>query len=149
SAVTNNGATKLVADASAMGRNPRPEINSTDEPNSAIARVTCNSGRFVCSANSGEPGTIAGTMISANTRNRIQVISIDGSVFERYFDVASDVPRKMPESNSSPMPRNGRSARADAADIFFSGSRFSGSDDGALSSLKAAAGGVTVELWPQ
>jgi hypothetical protein len=79
-------------------------------------------------------------MITANTRNLIQAISIEGSVAERYFDVASDVPRKMLDSRSSAMPRSGRSARAGATLAGFS----SGNGKGALSSFKAAAGRVTV-----
>ena len=81
-------------------------------------------------------------MISANTRKRIQAISIEGSVAERYFAVTSEVPRKIVEASTSAMPLNGRSARAGAlrtADFF------SGKGIGALSSLAAAAGGgVTV-----
>ena len=58
----------------------------------------------VRSANSGEPGSIAGDMISANTRNRIQVISIEGSVADRYFAVTSEVPRNTVEARISAMP---------------------------------------------
>src|ERR1700754_4216126 len=76
-------------------------------------------------------------MISTNTRKRIQAISIDGSVADRYFEVTSELPRKIVESRISAMPLNGRSARA--------GARRSGgwsSDDGdrARSSFTAAAG---------
>src|SRR6476469_2177168 len=77
-------------------------------------------------------------MITANTRKRIQAISIEGSVTERYFAVTSEVPRKIVEASTSAMPLNGRSARAGAlrtADFF------SGKGIGALSSLAAAAGG--------
>src|SRR5260370_25905114 len=77
-------------------------------------------------------------MISANTRNLIQAISIEGSVADRYFAVTSDAPRNTVDARISAMPRNGRSARAGAvraADFF------SGKDDAALSSLAAAAGG--------
>ena len=77
-------------------------------------------------------------MITANTRKRIQAISIEGSVAERYFAVTSEVPRKIVEASTSAMPLNGRSARAGAlrtADFF------SGKGIGALSSLAAAAGG--------
>ena len=68
---------------------------------------------------------------------------------ERYFDVASDVPRKTVEASSNAMPRSGRSARdgAPGAGLFsgdgFSGNGFSGSGNEALSSLTAAAGRVT------
>ncbi len=83
-------------------------------------------------------------MISANTRNLIQAISIDGSVADRYFAATSDAPRNTVEARISAMPRNGRSARAGAvrfADFFL------GRGNGALSSLAAAAGGgVTAEL---
>src|SRR5216117_2531199 len=77
-------------------------------------------------------------MIIANTRKRIQAISIEGSVAERYFAVTSEVPRKIVEANTSAMPLNGRSARAGAvgaADFF------AGKGNVALSSLAAAAGG--------
>src|SRR5262245_45210091 len=77
-------------------------------------------------------------MISANTRNRIQVISIGCSDDERYFAVTSDRPRKTVEARISAIPLNGRSARADA--LGFEGLR-RGRDTDALSSLAAAAGG--------
>src|SRR6185437_6765775 len=99
-------------------------------------------------------------MMIANTRKRIQVISTEGSVAERYFEVASEVPRKIVESRISEMPLNGWSARAGAlcATGFDSGAGarsslattagfFSGNGNGALSSLAAAAGGgVTAKL---
>ena len=98
----------------------------------------------MCRANSGEPGSIAGDMISANTRNLIQAISIEGSVADRYFAVTSEVPRNTVDARISAMPRNGRSARAGA--VRFAGF-FSGKGNGALSSLAAAAGGgVTAKL---
>src|SRR5665647_168711 len=144
SAVTNSGATKPVADASAIGRNRRPEMKNSEDDNSATPRITCKPGRPVCRANSGDPGSIAGVMISANTRNLIQAISIDGNVADRYFAVTSEAPRNTVEARISAMPRNGRSDRAGAtraADFF------SGNGNGALSSLAAAAGGgVTAEL---
>src|SRR5262245_32659773 len=77
-------------------------------------------------------------MISANTRNLIQVISIGGSDDERYFAVTSDRPRNTVEARISAMPLNGRSARAGAFGL--AGLR-SGKGTGALSSLAAAAGG--------
>src|ERR1700726_3727990 len=83
-------------------------------------------------------------MISANTRKRIQAISIEGNVADRYFAVTSEAPRNTVEAKISAMPLNGRSARAGAlraADFF------SGSGNDALSSRAAAAGGgVTLEL---
>ena len=83
-------------------------------------------------------------MISANTRNRIQAISIDGSVPDRYFDVASEVPRNTVEARISAMPRNGRSARAGAGSV---AGFFSGRGKEARSSLAVAAGGgVTIDL---
>jgi hypothetical protein len=98
----------------------------------------------VFKAKIGEPGTIAGTMISANTRNLIQAISIEGNVADRYLAVASEAPRNTVDARISAMPRNGRSARAGAER---SADFFSGKGNGALSSLAAAAGGgVTVEL---
>jgi hypothetical protein len=39
SAVTNNGETKLVADASAIGRNRKPLIKNSDDPSSAAPRI--------------------------------------------------------------------------------------------------------------
>ena len=101
-------------------------------------RNRCRPSRPVCIANSGEPGIIAGVMIIANTRKRIQVISIEGKVAERYFAVTSEVPRKIVEARISAMPLNGRSARAGALRI---AALFSGKGNGALSSLAAAAGG--------
>src|SRR3981081_1374859 len=93
SAVTNSGATKPVADASAMGRNRKPVMKNSEDDNSATPRMTCRPGRPVRNANSGEPGSIAGTMISENTRNLIQAISIDGNVAERYLAVTPEAPR--------------------------------------------------------
>src|SRR5260370_14136794 len=123
SAVTNSGETKPVADASAVGRNRKPEMKNSDEPNSAAPRSNCRPGRRVCRANSGEPGSIAGDMISAKVRNLIQVISIDGNVADRYFAVTSEVPKNIVDARISAMPLNGRSARAGAlrAADFFSG----------------------------
>src|SRR6266403_3732285 len=144
SAVTNNGATKPVADASAIGRNRKPEMKNSDDNNSATPRIACRPGRPVRNANSGEPGSIAGTMISANTRTLIQAISIDGSVAERYLAVTSEAPRNTVDARISAMPRNGRSARAGAARAV---DFFSGKGNEARSSLAAAAGGgVTGEL---
>jgi hypothetical protein len=83
-------------------------------------------------------------MITANIRNLIHAISIDGKVADRHFAVTSDAPRNTVETRISAMPRNGRSTRAgaDRAAGFFSGK-----GNGALSSLAAAAdGGVKVEL---
>ena len=107
SAVTSSGATKPVAEASAIGRNRRPEMKNSDEPRIARPRIRCSPSRLVCSANSGEPGIIAGVMISANTRNLIHAISIEGNVAERYFAVTSDAPRKIVEASTSAMPLNG------------------------------------------
>jgi hypothetical protein len=143
SAVTNSGATKPVAEASAMGRNRKPEMKNSEDNNSATPRIACRPGRPVRNANSGEPGSIAGTMIIANTRNLIQAISIDGNVVERYFAVTSEAPRNTVDARISAMPRNGRSARAGAARAV---DFFSGNGNEALSSLAATAGGgVTVE----
>src|ERR1700736_3753274 len=137
SAVTNSGETKLVADASAMGRKRKPEMKNNEESNKAVPRITCRPGRREYSACYGEPSS-AGGMISANTRNRIQAISIDGNVADRYFAVTSDIPRNTVDARISAMPRNGRSDRAGAvraADFF------SGKGAAARSSLAAAAGG--------
>src|SRR3954470_15293890 len=141
SAVTSSGATKPVAEASAIGRNFNPEMKNNDEASTVTPRISCRPSRLVGSANSGEPGIIAGVMISANTTKRIHAISIEGSVADRYFAVTSEMPRKTVDAKISAMPLNGRSARAGAlgrADFF------SGNGNGALSSLAAAAvGGVT------
>src|SRR3984893_3141648 len=139
SAVTNSGETKLVADASAIGRNRKPEMKSSEDNNKAIPRITCKPGRGERSACRGEP-SIAGDTISANTRNRSQAISIEGSVADRYFAVTSEVPRNTVDARISAIPRNGRSARAGAvraADFF------SGKGNGVLSSRAAVDGGVT------
>src|SRR5215218_10050784 len=114
SAVTNSGATKPVADASAIGRNRKPEMKNSEDPTSATPRRACKPGRAECKANSGEPGNIAGDMISANTRNLIQAISIEGSVAERYFAVTSEAPRNTVDARIRTIPRNGLSARAGA-----------------------------------
>ena len=143
SAVTNSGETKLVADASAMGRNRKPEMKNSEDSNKAIPRITCKPGRGERSACRGEP-SIAGDTISANTKNRIQAISIEGSVADRYFAVTSEVPRNTVDARISAMPRNGRSARAGAGRVT---GFFSGNGNAALSSLAAAAGGgVTAKL---
>src|SRR5258708_31760284 len=144
SAVTNSGATKPVAEASAIGRNRKPEMKNSDDDSSAMPRIACRPGRPVRKANSGEPGSIAGTMISANTRNLIQAISIDGKVVERYFAVTSEAPRNTVDARISAMPRNGWSARAGAVRAV---DFFSGKGNEARSSLAAAAGGgVPLEL---
>src|SRR5215211_2382053 len=141
SAVTNSGATKPVADASAIGRYRKPEMKNKDEPSNAAPRSKCSPRRSVCSANSGEPGSIAGDMISANTRNRIQAISIDGKLAERYFAVTSEAPKNTVDARISAMPLNGRSARAGA---FRPADFFSGKGNGVLSSRAAVAmGGFT------
>ena len=82
-------------------------------------------------------------MISANTRNRIQAISIEGSVADRYFAVASETPRNTVEARISAIPLNGRSARAGARRL---APFLCGKDKVVLSSLAAAAdGGDTAE----
>src|SRR5579864_7568370 len=115
-------------------------MNSNDEDSSAAPRKNCRLTRSVRSAKTGEPGTMAGVMISAKTRKRIQAISIEGSVVERYFAVASEVPRNSVDARISAMPRNGRSVHGGAilAACFSSGS---GNEE--LSSFKAVAGRVT------
>ena len=106
-AVTNNGETKPVADASAIGRNRRPEMKNNEEPSSATPRITCKPGRRDCNANSAEPGTIAGDMIRAKTKNLIHAISIEGSVTDKYFAVTSEIPRNTVDARISAIPRNG------------------------------------------
>ena len=143
SAVTNKGAMKPVAEASAMGRNRRPEMKNSEDESSAMPRITCRPGRSVRSANSRVPGSIAGTMIREKTRNRIQAISIEGSVAERYFAVTSEQPRKIVDVRISAMPRNGRSARAGARRA--RGFRFGKGNDALSSRAAVAEGGVTIE----
>src|SRR5947209_19029105 len=143
-AVTNSGAMKPVAEASAIGKNRRPEMKNSDDDNSAMPRITCRPGRSVVNANSRVPGSIAGTMISANVKNRIQAISIEGNVAERYFAVTSEQPRKTVDANISAMPRNGRSARAGAARAAFF--RFGNGNEAASSRAAVAEGGVTAKL---
>src|SRR5258707_2945245 len=138
SAVTNSGATKPVAEASAIGRNRKPEMKNSEDPSSATPRIACNPGRCERKAYSGEPGTIAGDMINAKTRNRIHAISIDGSVADRYFAVTSDAPSNTVEARISAMPRNGRSARAGAVRV---AGLLSGNGRGAPSRPAAGAGG--------
>src|SRR6201996_8802079 len=77
-------------------------------------------------------------MITRNTRNRIQAISIEGSVTERYFEVTSDVPRNTVASRTSAMPRNGLSA---CAGVDRAAGLFSANGNGARSSLADAADG--------
>ena len=64
-------------------------------------------------------------MISANTMKRIQVISIEGKVADRYFAVTSETPRNTVDARIIAIPRNGRSARPGAR-----GGRASGSGKG-------------------
>jgi hypothetical protein len=106
-----------------MGRNRKPEMKNSEDDNSATPRITCKPGRSDRKAHNGEPGSIAGDMISANTRNRIQAISIEGSVADRYFAVTSEAPRNTVDARISAMPRNGLSERAGAvrATDLFSG----------------------------
>src|ERR1700739_2635200 len=84
-------------------------------------------------------------MIRANTRNRIQAISIDGSVVDRYFAVTSEVPRNTVEARISAMPLNGRSVRAGRgrATDFFSGN---GNARSSLAAAMIAGRGVTAGL---
>src|SRR4051812_35077155 len=122
-------------------------MNIKEEPSSATPRSSWNLSRSVRIANSGEPGIIAGTMISANTTKRIQVISIDGSVFAKYLAVTSEVPRNTVDSRISAIPRNGRSAHAGAR--FCEAGGFACKGIGASSRRAAAAalgGGVKGEL---
>src|SRR6185312_13995483 len=131
-------------------------MKNSDEPSSAAPRISCRPTLEVRIANNGEPGTIAGTMISANTRKRSHAISIEGRLADRYFAVTSETPRNVVESRISAMPLKGRSARAGArrtAGFCSGGGRgarsslaavaglFSDNGNGALSSLAAAAGG--------
>src|ERR1700756_418775 len=94
-------------------------------------------------------------MISANTKKRIQAISIEGKLPERNFAVTSEVPRNTVESRISVMPLNGRSERAGArraawlSSVAAEGTPSSlatagisrGDEGRARSSLMAAAGG--------
>ena len=125
-----------------MGRNRKPEMKNSEDDSRAMPRMTCRPGRSDCNANSRVPGSIAGTMIIANTRNRIHAISIEGSVADKYFAVTSEHPRKIVDARIRAMPRNGRSARAGAARA---ASFFFDKGNEALSSRTAVAeGGVKV-----
>ena len=64
-------------------------------------------------------------MISANTRKRIQAISIEGRLADRYFAVTSEQPRNIVDSRISAMPLKGRSARAGARRSLRGACRFS------------------------
>src|SRR5262252_4785152 len=119
-------------------------MNNKDEPTSAAPRISCRPTLPVFIALSGERGSIAGTMISANTRKRSQAISIEGSIADRYFAVTSETPRNTVDDRISAMPLNGRSARAGARRA---GDFLSDNCREALSSLATAAGGgVTANL---
>ena len=50
SAVTNSGETKPVAEASAIGRNRKPEIKNSEDASSMAPRIACMPRRFDCSA---------------------------------------------------------------------------------------------------
>src|SRR6201995_1602518 len=113
-------------------------MKNSEEPSSAAPRINCSGMLPVFSANSGDPGTIAGTMIIANTRKRSQAISIDGNDAERYFAVTSETPRNTVDDRISAMPLNGRSARAGARRT---AGFFSDDGRGTLSSVAKAAGG--------
>jgi hypothetical protein len=52
-----------------MGRNRKPEMKNSEDDNSATPRITCKPGRSDRKAYNGEPGSIAGDMISAIPRN--------------------------------------------------------------------------------
>src|SRR4051794_19525277 len=141
SAVTNSGAMKPVADASAIGKKRKPEMKNSEDDNSAMPRITCSPGRSVFKAENDVPGSIAGTMISENTRNRIHAISMEGNVAERYFAVTSEQPRNTVDARISAMPRNGRSARAGAERAACL--RFGKGNDALSSRAAVAEGGVT------
>src|SRR5215475_1527745 len=79
-------------------------MKNSDEPTSATPRMSWNPGRVLRNAKSGVPGTIAGVMISANTRKRIQAISIDGKLADRYFAVTSEMPRNTVDATISAIP---------------------------------------------
>src|SRR3982074_2421330 len=87
---------------------------------------------------------MAGSMISANTRNLIQATSIVGMVADKYFAVTSEHPRNTVDAKIKAMPRNGRSARAGAAEAAaFVATSLSGKGNEPLSSRTAVAeGGV-------
>ena len=50
SAVTNSGETKPVAEASAIGRNRKPEMKNSDDASSVTPRIACKPLRLDCSA---------------------------------------------------------------------------------------------------
>src|SRR5258708_11877680 len=67
SAVTNSGATKVVAEASAMGRNRKPEMKNIDDDKSALPHIACRPGHSAISAYSREPRLHARHIIPHNT----------------------------------------------------------------------------------
>src|SRR3954464_208017 len=103
SAVTNSGAMKPVADASAIGKKRKPEMKNSEDDNSAMPRITCSPGRSVFKAENDVPGSIAGTIIGDNTRNRLQAISMEGNVAEKYVAVTSEQPRNTVDARISAM----------------------------------------------
>src|SRR6266700_5371112 len=107
-------------------------MKNSEEPSSASPRIHCSRGRSECNAKSGDPGSIPGAIIAAKIRKRIQAISIEGKVAERYFAVTSETPRNTVEARISAIPRNGRSARPGArrARTSFSGARGFAGDGG-------------------
>ena len=82
-------------------------MKNSEEPSSAVPRISCRPRRSVRIACSGEPGSITGVNIIAKVTIRIQVISIDGRLDDRYFEVTSEQPRKIVDSSTSAIPLKG------------------------------------------
>src|SRR3981081_1168534 len=86
-------------------------MNKTEDDNNATPRQTCRPGRVERNA-FGAVVSAAGSTMRANTRNRIQAISIAGRLSDRYFAIASEQAKNTVDPMINAMPRNGRSARA-------------------------------------
>ena len=107
SAVTNSGATKPVAEASAIGRYRSPEMKNSDDPTNAAPRINCRPRRSVRNANSGDPGNIAGNMINANGQEPDPGDLDRGQCRRQIFRRHVRGPEEYGRSRISAMPLNG------------------------------------------
>ena len=91
-------------------------MKNSEEPSSATPRMSWKPRRAVRSANSGEPGTIAGSMISANTKKRIQAISIEGKrrreIFRGHVGGAEEQRRRQDQRDALERPVGARRCAA-------------------------------------
>ena len=88
-------------------------MKKTEDDSNAAPRKAWRPGRVERNA-FGDVVSAAGSTMIANTRNRIQAISIAGRLSDRYFAIASEHAKNTVDPMISAMPRNGRSARAGA-----------------------------------